>query len=69
MRAVRHFAPRALGRRRLHAILDAGRHAGSSKNLQRWEFIVVRDRDRLQALAQVGPSAGHLAGAPRPSRW
>jgi len=62
LRAIRHFAPQALADDDLHAILDAGRHAGSSKNLQRWQFIVVRDRDRLRALAQVGSSAGHLAG-------
>ena len=33
---------------------DAGRRSGSSKNRQRWDFIVVRDRDRLQALTAVG---------------
>ncbi len=62
MRTVRHFAPDALADDDLHAILDAGRHAGSSKNLQRWVFVVVRDRDRLRDLARVGQSAGHLAG-------
>lgn len=44
-------------------ILDAGRHAGSSKNLQRWTFVVCRDRAHLTDLAAVGPWAGHLAGA------
>ena len=62
MRAIRHFAPRPLADDDLRAILDAGRRAGSSKNLQRWQFVVVRDRDRLQQLAAVGGSAGHLAG-------
>jgi len=61
MRAIRHFAPRPLSDEDLRAILDAGRHAGSSKNLQRWQFVVVRDRDRMQRLAAVGGSAGHLA--------
>ena len=28
-------------------ILDAGRLAGSSRNLQKWEFVVVSDRDEL----------------------
>ena len=62
MRAIRHFAPQPLSDDDLHAILDAGRHAGSSKNLQRWQFVVVQDRDRLAELAAVGASAGHLAG-------
>jgi nitroreductase len=45
----------------MRAILDAGRRTGSSKNLQRWRFIVVNDRERLKQLAAVGPWAGHLA--------
>jgi nitroreductase len=62
IRAVRHFLPEPLRREDLLAILDAGRRAGSSKNLQRWHFIVINDRDRLANLAEVGESAAHLAG-------
>lgn len=60
---VRTFEARPLGPEHLERILDAGRHAGSSKNLQRWDFIVVDDRDHLRALSAVGPYAEHLAGA------
>ncbi len=63
VRVVRQFAERPLDPAHLDRILRAGRRAGSSKNLQRWTFIVVSDRTRLQALAMVGPWAGHLAGA------
>jgi nitroreductase len=62
-RMIRTFEPRPLEPAHLERILDAGRHAGSSKNLQRWDFIVVDDRDHLRALAAVGPYAGHIAGA------
>jgi nitroreductase len=62
-RVVRRFEPRPLEPAHLERILDAGRHAGSSKNLQRWDFIVVEERGRLEALAAVGRFAGHLAGA------
>ena len=62
-RAVRKFADRPLAAEDLDRILRAGRRSGSSKNLQRWEFIVCRDRDHLRELAAVGPWAGHLAGA------
>lgn len=62
-RAIRDFAERPLADEHLERILQAGRRAGSSKNLQRWAFIVVRDRERLRELAAVGPWAGHLAGA------
>ena len=63
VRVVRRFAPRPLEDAHLQRILHAGRRAGSSKNQQRWAFIVIRDRDQLRALTKVGPYADHLAGA------
>lgn len=62
-RVVRDFAGRPLAPDHLAAILDAGRRAGSAKNLQRWDFVVVRDRGRLRELGVVGPWAGHVARA------
>jgi nitroreductase len=62
-RMVRRFEPRPLAPDHLERIVDAGRHAGSSKNQQRWDFIVVEDQARLRRLAEVGPYADHLAGA------
>jgi nitroreductase len=61
LRAVRRFRDEPLADADLRAILEAGRRSGSSKNLQRWHFVVVRDRATLTALAEVGPFAGHLA--------
>ena len=62
-RVVREFADRSLEPDHLVRILNAGRRAASSKNLQRWQFIVCRDRDHLRELSAVGPWADHLAGA------
>ena len=62
-RAVREFADRPIEPAQLDRIVDAGRRAHSSKNLQRWGFVIVQDRDRLAALARSGPYAGHVAGA------
>ena len=62
-RVVRQFADRPLDEAHLERILNAGRRANSSKNQQRWAFIVCRDRGHLGELAKVGPWAGHLAGA------
>jgi nitroreductase len=63
LRVIRSFADRPLEPGHLDRILRAGRRAGSSKNLQRWTFIVVRDRATLAELSTAGPWAGHLAGA------
>jgi nitroreductase len=62
-RAIRRFADRPLATEHLERILAAGRRAASSKNQQRWAFIVCRDRDHLRELSTVGPWAGHIAGA------
>ena len=62
-RAIRKFVETPLQPQHLDRILRAGRRSGSSKNLQRWDLIVCRDRAHLRELAAVGPYAGHLAGA------
>jgi nitroreductase len=62
-RAVRRFDPRPIEHDALERILWAGRRSGSAKNLQRWDFIVCREREHLGRLAAVGPWAGHLARA------
>lgn len=62
-RMVRRFQARSLEPGHLERIVDAGRHAASSKNQQRWDFVVVEERARLEALSRCGPFAGHIAGA------
>jgi nitroreductase len=62
-RVIRRFADRALAPEHLDRLLHAGRRANSSKNQQRWAFIVCQDRPHLQELSKVGPYAGHLARA------
>ena len=62
-RMVRRFEARPLDPEHLTRILDAGRHAASSKNQQRWDFVAVEDRARLGELSKCGPFAGHIAGA------
>ena len=62
-RAIRRFTAEPLAPEHLRRILEAGRRAGSSKNRQRWTFIVVRDQAHLRELSAVGPWAGHIGGA------
>jgi nitroreductase len=63
LRVVRRYQERPLEPAHLEAILNAGRRASSSKNRQRWDFIVVTERETLRALGGVGPYAAHVAGA------
>jgi nitroreductase len=63
LRVVREFDGRPLPEGDVERIVHAGRRTGSSKNLQEWGFLVIKERDRLQRLGQAGPWAGHVAGA------
>lgn len=54
LRTVRRFRPEPLSDELVRAILDAGRWTGSSKNRQAWAFVVVRQRIRLDRLADCG---------------
>jgi nitroreductase len=46
-REVRNYSDRPLPDDVVHRILDAGRLSGSSRNSQRWEFVIVRDHEAL----------------------
>ncbi len=62
-RAVRKFSDQPVPDDVIRQILDAGRRSQSSKNTQPWQFIAIRDRERLVALSKCGTYAGHLAEA------
>jgi nitroreductase len=63
-RKVLAYADRPIEDDRLHQILEAGRRAPSSRNEQRWDFVVVRDPEELERLSKVWIGAAHIAEAP-----
>ncbi len=63
LRAVRQFRPEPLPAAVLDDVLTVARWTGSARNEQPWEFVVVRDREMLRALAGLEGTAPHLAGA------
>ena len=60
-RNVRSFAAEPVNAGHLDQILEAGRRAPSSRNIQPWDFVLVTDRAQLQELAAVWVGAGHVA--------
>ncbi len=62
-RAVREFSPKPISDEHMIHILNAGRRAQSAKNQQPWEFIAIRDKEVLTALAKCATNASHLADA------
>jgi nitroreductase len=62
-RDQRGFTGARIAEDALRHILQAGRMTGSSKNVEPNRFIVVRDRQRLEALAATSPSARWITRA------
>ncbi len=62
-RQVRDFRPDPVPDALLEQLLAVARWSGSSTNWQPWTFIVIRDRERLDRLADLAPTAQHLRRA------
>jgi len=60
-RNVRAYQDRLISKDDLETILEAGRRSPSSKNEQRWDFVVCTDRNQLTQLSQVWRGAGFVA--------
>lgn len=63
LRAVRQFRPDPIPEAVLADVLQVARWTGSARNMQPWEFLVIRDRAMLRALGGLPGTAAHLAGA------
>lgn len=63
-RVQRGFSDRAVEADKLATIVDAGRHAMSARNLQPWQFIVVRESETLKKLGELC-STGRFVGDAR----
>ena len=62
-RSIRRFKNIPVEDRDVQALLEAGMSAPSANNLKPWHFIVIRDRKRLDALAEIHPYAEMLKEA------
>ena len=63
-RQVREYTDQAVDDDDLTVVLDAGRRSASSRNSQRWDFVVVTDQETKDGLARTWQGAGWVNGAP-----
>ncbi len=63
-RNVTKFLPKFVSWENISRVLDAGRHAPSSGNLQNWKFIVVFEPEQKQALADAAYEQYDMTVAP-----
>lgn len=62
-RSIRMFTGEPVSEEDAERLLRAAMAAPSAGNQQAWQFVAVRDRDLLEALATTSPYAGPLRGA------
>jgi nitroreductase len=62
-RATREYDTTPISQGDLDQILEAGRRAPSSSNEQRWDFVLIQDREQLERISQVWRGASHIANA------
>ncbi len=62
-RNVRTYLDQPIERGDLEQVLDAGRRTPSSRNEQRWDFVVITDKTDLERLSHVWQGARHVPGS------
>lgn len=63
-RSIRKYKDKNIESEKIRKLLEAGAAAPSAGNEQPWHFIVIRDRERLDHLAEIHPYAKMLKKAP-----
>ena len=63
-RSIRKFSEAPVERDRIETFLKAAMQAPSAGDQRPWEFLVVENRARLEALSRMSPYAGMVAHAP-----
>ena len=62
--SVRKYQDKPVEKEKIEQILRAAMQAPSATNQQPWEFYVVSDKEKLEALSRVHPYAGMTKDAP-----
>lgn len=62
-RSIRKYTEEKIDEQTLATILDAGFCAPSASNKRPWHFLVIRDKARLQVIAEAHPYAKMMTSA------
>ncbi len=63
-RSIRKFSPKELHPEDIIELIDAGRYAPSAGNQQNWKFILIKDRERKNDIADACFQQAWMASAP-----
>jgi len=62
--STRHFKSKLIPDEVIDQLLMSAMQAPSAKNQQPWEFLVIKNRETLDALSEISNGARHLKKAP-----
>ena len=63
-KSVRSYLPRPVEEEKIMELLEAARLAPSAKNYQEWRFVIVRDKNLREKLAEIACGQSFVAEAP-----
>jgi nitroreductase len=63
-RSIRKFTDKAIPEADLKILLKAAMMAPTGRNIQEWEFLVIRDKQTLAKITEIHPYAKMLLEAP-----
>ena len=62
--SIRRYLDKPVEKEKTEAILRAAMQAPSAVNQQPWEFYVITNKEKLEALSRISPYAGMTKNAP-----
>lgn len=63
-RSIREYSPKPVAEETVRVLIRAAMAAPSARNLQPWVFLVIDDRETLDAIPSFHPNAAMLRNAP-----
>ena len=63
-KSVRSYLEKPIEEEKLNAVLEAGRHAPSASNRQDWRFVIVRDPELKEKIAEAAGGQTFVGEAP-----
>lgn len=62
-RSVREYSDKEISKEDLKQIIDCARMAATARNIQPWQFVVVRDSVKLAKISELAPNGSFIKGA------
>ncbi len=63
-KSAREYSDKSISKEDIEKIIDSARLAATARNEQPWQFVIIRDKEKIQKLGEiVSPNGAFLKGA------